>query len=155
MDSKSKEYLNKFLSSLPQEVREKYTKFDAYYYCADEENANICADLVLKGDKRASAGLLWSYEVENEPLPEIGQLTVVTNWEKIPQCIVETNSVEIKQFKEVNTEFAFEEGEGDKYLKFWRDVHWKFFSIECEEMGRKPSQEMPIVLERFRLVYRG
>ncbi len=154
MDSKSKDFLNKYLSTLSQEVREQYIKIDSYYFCADEENANICAELVLKGEKRATASLLWGYEHENELLPEVGQLIVVTNWDKVPQCIIETTSVETKKFNEVSPEFAFEEGEGDKSLEFWRKVHWKFFSDECEHLGRKPNQEMPIILERFKVVYK-
>ncbi len=115
----------------------------------------MCAELVLKGEKRATAGLLWGYEEEDEPLPEIGQLTVITNWAKIPQCITETTSVEIRPFDEVDAEFAFEEGEGDKSLEFWRKVHWKFFSHECKELGKDPHEKMPVILERFKIVFKG
>ncbi len=115
----------------------------------------MCAELVLKGEKRATAGLLWGYEEEDEPLPEIGQLTVITNWAKMPQCIIETTSVEIRPFDEVDAEFAFEEGEGDKSLEFWRKVHWKFFSHECQELGKDPHEKMPVILERFKIVFRG
>lgn len=148
-----KEYLEKYLSTLHHEHRVQYHKFDYYHFCADEKNANICADLVRKGEKRATAGLLWDYEADQEPLPEIGQLSVITNWEDDPQCIVEITSVEIKPFKDVDAEFAFEEGEGDKSLDFWRKVHWEFFSLECDQLGREPTQEMPVVLERFKIVY--
>ena len=155
MDSKAQAYLNFYLSTLSPDQRKKYKSFDSYYFCADEESANLCANLVLEGEKRASAGLLWSYEAEKEPLPEIGQLSVITNWDKIPQCIIEIISVEQKPFNEVTDEFAFEEGEGDKTLDFWRKVHWEFFSAECEDIGREPSQEMPVILEKFKVVYQG
>jgi uncharacterized protein YhfF len=153
MDSKSKVYLERFLSSLPAKNRPSYTQFDAYHFCADEESANHCANLVLEGEKRATAGLLWSYEAENEPLPEVGQLSVITNWDGIPQCIVEVAGIEIKPFNEVTAEFAFEEGEGDKSLEFWRGVHWEFFRKECEEIGKHPAGKMPVVLERFKVLW--
>ena len=155
MDPIAQVYLDKYLASLAPEQREKYQRVDSYYFCADEESANLCAELVLQGEKRATAGLLWSYEDEEEPLPEIGQLNVITNWEKIPQCIVETTSVEQMPFNEVSAEFAFEEGEGDKTLDFWRKVHWKFFSAECKELGREPTQEMLVILEKFKMIYQG
>ena len=154
MDPKSNAYLDSFLSSLPVEDRLNYTRFDAYYFCADEENANLCADLVLEGEKRATAGLLWSYEAENEDIPEIGGLSVITNWDGEPQCIVEITSVEIKPFNKVSAEFAFEEGEGDKSLEFWRRVHWEFFSLECEEIGKEPTEDMPVVLEKFKILWK-
>ncbi len=155
MDSDSQNYLDKYLSSLSSETQKQNRKFDSYHFCADEENANICAELVLKGEKRATASLLWAYEDENEPLPEIGQLTVVTNWAKIPQCVVETNSVEIRPFNKVDTEFAYEEGEGDKSLEFWKKVHWESFCLQCHKLGKQPDEEIPVVLERFRIVFKG
>ena len=155
MGPKAQVYLDKYMASLPPEQREKYQKADSYYFCADAESANLCAELVLQGEKRATAGLLWSYENEKEPLPEIGQLNVITNWEKTPLCIVETTSVEQMPFNEVSAEFAFEEGEGDKTLEFWRKVHWKFFSAECKELDREPTQEMLVVLEKFKMIYQG
>lgn len=155
MDMISKKYLDKFLAALPAEKRKKYDTFDAYHFCADEENANICASLVLKDEKRATAGLLWSYEAEEEALPVIGQLNVITNWAGEPQCVVETTGVEVRSFSEVDAAFAFEEGEGDKSLDHWKKEHWKFFSAECAQIGRQPDKEMPVVLERFMLVFRG
>ncbi len=154
MNSNSQNYLDRFLASLSPEIRKQNQRFDSYYFCADEENANMCAELVLKGEKRATASLLWGYEDEKEPLPEIGQLTVITNWEKIPKCIIETTSVEIKPYNEVDSKFAFEEGEGDKSLKYWRKVHWKFFSLECQELGKQPDEEMPVILECFKVVFK-
>ncbi len=155
MDQQSKNYLEKYLNSLPSEDRKRYHKFDAYHFCADKENANICATLVLKGEKRATAGLLWSYEYENEPLPEIGQLTVITDWEKTPKCIIETLSVETNPFNSVNAEFAFEEGEGDKSLAYWKKEHWKFFSEECKVIGKQPDENMPVVFEKFKVVFQS
>lgn len=147
----AKVYFNKFKSTLPEEDQAKISLYDSYYFCADEENANLCADLVLRGEKRATAGLKWSYEAEAESLPEVGQFSVITNWDGVPQCIIEVTSVEIKPFNKVSAEFAFEEGEGDKSLEFWRRVHWDFFSLECKEIGREPTEYMPVVLEKFKV----
>jgi len=149
MDPKSKTYLEKFISSLSAEDSRQKAKADSYYFCADEESANHLASLVIQGVKRATAGLLWSYEADNDPLPEVGQLSVITNWDGEPQCIVEVTEVEITPFNEVTAEFAFIEGEGDKSLEYWRRVHWEFFSLECKDIGKQPSEEMEVVLEKF------
>ena len=146
-------YLESYKNSLPDGSDLPIGNIEAFYFCADEENANICADLVLQGEIRATAGLLLSYEAEKDPIPEIGQLFVITNWDGEPQCIIETTAVQVKPFNEVTAEFAFEEGEGDKSLEFWRRAHWDFFSRECEEIGKKPSENMPVVLENFKVIW--
>ena len=153
MDPRAQAYFEKFLRSLSSNHPQQDQQFDAYYFCADPENADICADLVLTGEKRATAGLLWSYQAENEAVPEVGQLSVITNWSGEPRCVTEVIEVEIKPFNEVTADFAFEEGEGNKSLGFWREVHWKFFSEECYQLGLVPSEDMPVVLEKFKVVY--
>ena len=154
MDPRSKNYLEKFLSTLPSEDPLRKATADAYYFCSDEESANHLASLVIQGVKQATAGLLWSYEAENEPLPEAGQLSVITNWEGEPQCIVEVTKVEIMPYNEVTAEFAYREGEGDRSLEYWRKVHWEFFSQECEEIEKEPAEDMLVVLEEFKVIWK-
>ena len=50
MDERSKLFLEQYLSSLPCERVSKYTSFSSDYFCADEYNANLCADLILRGE---------------------------------------------------------------------------------------------------------
>jgi uncharacterized protein YhfF len=94
------------------------------------------------------------YSHEGEPMPQVGHLQVVTDWHGNPVCIVEISSVSISKYCDVSAEFAAEEGEGDKSLQWWREAHWDFFSKECAELGIEPTQEMMLVLERFKVVYK-
>lgn len=153
MEERSQAYLNQYLGSLPREVTEKYTSFNADYFCADEINANLCADLVRRGEKRASCSLDYWYSHQGEPIPKVGHLQVVTNWDGEPICIIEITSVTECQFKDVTAEFAAAEGEGDKSLAWWREAHWAFFSLECHELGIEPTEDMLLILEHFKVVY--
>ena len=45
------------------------------------------------------------------------------------------------------------EGEGDGSLAYWRKVHWEFFTRELSPFGRTPEKSMPVVCERFNVVY--
>ncbi|MFM2577492.1 ASCH domain-containing protein [Vibrio fortis] len=152
MDERSKVYLEQYLRSLPDELASKYTSFSADYFCADEYNANTCADLILKGEKTATCSLDIWYSEQGETMPEVGHLMVVTKWDGEPVCIVETTSVSKCKYNEVTAEFAASEGEGDKTLNWWKKAHWNFFSKECEELNISPSEDMLLVLERFTLV---
>ncbi|WP_413282909.1 ASCH domain-containing protein [Vibrio sp. MA40-2] len=153
MQQASQLYLDEYLASLPSNLAQQYTSFSADYFCADEHNANLCADLILRGEKKASCSMAYWYRHEGEIMPEIGHLQVVTNWDGKPICIIELTSVSLCQFDEVTAQFAAEEGEGDKSLQWWREAHWRFFSLECEELGIAPSEDMLLVLEQFKVVY--
>ncbi|CAH7029772.1 RNA-binding protein [Vibrio chagasii] len=153
MEERSKAYLDSYLNSLPAEVAKQYTSFSADYYCADEYNANLCAQLILKGEKKASCSLEYWYSHEGEIMPVVGHLQVVTDWNGVPVCIVELTSVLLCPYNQVTAEFAAAEGEGDKTLEWWREAHWNFFSRECEELKITPNEDMMLVLERFKVVY--
>jgi uncharacterized protein YhfF len=115
--------------------------------------ADELVELVVSGCKRATAGALWSYEHEDEPIPRAGDYSVITDGVGRARCVIRTTSVEIVPFSEVGESFAEEEGEGDLSLDYWREGHWMYFTQELADYGRKPEPDMPVVCERFDLVY--
>ena len=87
-------------------------------------------------------------------MPVVGHLQVVTDWCGNPTSIIETTSVTECKFSAVDEAFAFAEGEGDRSLAWWRQAHWEFFSRECDGAGITPTEDMMLVLERFKVVFR-
>lgn len=127
--------------------------YEAFHFDDNERSANELAALVLSGRKRATAALFWTHELTGKPLPQAGVLSVVTDWQGAPLCVIETAQVDVIPFEEVSEDFAAIEGEGDRSLRYWRDVHWSYFSRECQSLGKEPSLRMPVVCERFEVVY--
>jgi uncharacterized protein YhfF len=115
--------------------------------------ARDLADLVLRGPKRATAGLLWDAELDASMMPVQGGYSLVTDYDGAPLLIIRTTQVEIRPYDKVDADFAAAEGEGDGSLQYWRAAHWAYFSRRCIAMGRTPSNDMPVILERFALVY--
>ena len=143
------EYWNKY----KEETGDTTEKYTPYYFCNNEQDAKKLAELVLEGKKRATASCAWIYEYENEPMPKAGNICIITDFFGEPKCIVKTTRVDVVPFGEVTAEFAATEGEGDSSLEFWRHAHKWFFSMECETIGREFNEEMPVVCERFEVVY--
>ncbi|HSW26531.1 MAG TPA: ASCH domain-containing protein [Burkholderiaceae bacterium] len=141
----------RFKVALPGVDDERF--YEAFYFGDHEGLADSLASLVLDGRKRATAGLLWAFEVEGKPLPRPGDLSVVTRWSGQPLCVIETLAVDVVPFDDVTAEFAATEGEGDGSLAYWRQAHTEFFARECARIGRAPSGSMPVVCERFAVVY--
>jgi uncharacterized protein YhfF/GNAT superfamily N-acetyltransferase len=123
------------------------------YFDDNQPSADALAALVLMGKKRATAGLLWEYESEGSGVPKPGDLSIVTNWAGEPQCVIETRSVVVRPFGEVDEDFAATEGEGDGSLAYWREVHWAYFTRACARIGQTPSHDMPVACERFEVIY--
>ncbi len=109
--------------------------------------------LIKSGVKTATCSLLWEYEANDEKIPQVGELFILTDGRDLPLCIIETTEVKIREFDQIDERFAYDEGEGDRTLAYWREAHWRFFSRVCERIGKKTNPNMPLVCERFRLVY--
>jgi uncharacterized protein YhfF len=110
--------------------------------------------LIAQGTKTATCSALWEWEVEGNPIPQPGLVTVVLDGRGEPLCIVETVEVSVRKYNEVDANFAREEGEGDLSLTYWREAHKNFFSRVLPKIGKEFSAAMPLVCERFRVIYR-
>ena len=148
-------FWNSYVSSLPEGITPPSNVYTSWHFGSTEALANELGELARDGIKTATCGLLWEYEVEHEALPKTGDLSVVTNWAEEPLCIIETTEVNVVAFHQVDAQFAFDEGEGDCSLAFWRKVHWDVFSMVCAEIGQEPAEDMPLVCERFRVIFPG
>ncbi|MCW2839585.1 MAG: hypothetical protein JWR55_1068 [Aeromicrobium sp.] len=124
----------------------------AWSFGATPEQAGALVDLVLDGTKTATAGAQWDYEHEDEPLPRVGDLAIVLDGAEHPRALIEVTQVDVVPFGQVDAEHARREGEGDRSLVHWRTVHERFFT-EHATHDRGFSPDMPVVLERFRVLY--
>ncbi|WP_347452046.1 ASCH domain-containing protein [Acetoanaerobium noterae] len=145
-----KEMWDKYISISGKSIN---TPYESWHFCNNEADANELAKLTLLGIKRATASLYKSFEAENEPIPKIGDLIVITNWDSEAVCIIEVKKVEILPFKDITKEHAQIEGEGDKSLEYWRRGHINFFTEETKELGIEFNEELEVIFETFQVVY--
>ena len=115
--------------------------------------ADLLADLVLKGEKTATASAYDLYALEDEPLPQEGTFDVILDSQDQAVCIVEVTKVSVQPFHQVSADHAYKEGEGDKSLAYWRQVHEEVFTEWMSEAGLTFTPDSKVVLEEFRKVY--
>jgi uncharacterized protein YhfF len=145
------EFWGRFLNSTN---RDKYENFSSiFHFEMTEYWANELLRLVLEGEKKATCSSLESFKIEGEELPKKGNLSIITDWDGAPRCVIETTQITILLFKDMTFDICKREGE-DECLETWVDGHRKFFTEEGKEMGYEFSQDMPLVFEDFQLVYR-
>lgn len=114
--------------------------------------ADTLLQLVLEGRKTGTAGALWDYEAEGEPVPEPGELSILLDGQGHPRALIVTTEVRTERFDEVDADFAAREGEGDLSLAYWRRAHEEFFT-EHAAHDRGFAPDMPVVLQTFEVLY--
>ncbi|ERL65989.1 hypothetical protein L248_2065 [Schleiferilactobacillus shenzhenensis LY-73] len=123
---------------------------DAYQFGDD---ADKLAALVLAGKKTATASARDLYEPD-EPLPHPGEYDVILDSTHHPVCVTYTDAVTVQPFLAVSADHAYREGEGDRSLAYWRQVHADFFKKAYAAEGRAfDPKTVRIVLEAFHVVY--
>ena len=118
-----------------------------------EEIADECIQLVLKGQKKASAHSLLGLQLRGDPLPRMGDLAIITDWEGTAHCIIRTIQVRLTPFFGITAAHAALEGEGDGSLDYWRESHQAYFTRELEPFGKAPTESMIVVFEVFEKIF--
>jgi uncharacterized protein YhfF len=120
----------------------QYRGLRAFAFGDGPELADELLDLVIRGIKTATCS------TEDEPNTSTpGERWIVLDGRGEPRCVIESTEVTYRRFGEVDANFAFEEGEGDRSLAYWREAHRGYFGRQG-----KFSEDMMLMCERFRLV---
>ena len=125
---------------------------DSFYFGRTEDIANELLSLVLNGTKKATTSCLPIYDIYNEKIAEIGDLSIITDWDGNPKCVIETTCVTIIPFKDVTFEICSREGEDDN-LQSWQNTHSAIYEAEGKKEGYDFTWETPVVFEDFKVVY--
>lgn len=106
-------------------------------------------DAVLCGEKIATAGLATDFAPHTEdPLPKPTDRWQLLGYDDEPVAIVETTAIQVVPARQVDLQFARDEGEGFETVADWRAAHDRFWSDQTI------TDETLIVCEHFRLVGR-
>lgn len=141
------EMWNAFIALHPGAAGETYEAW-AYGDAPDE-----LARLTLAGIKHATASIHMLYEIDGEHLPQTGDYSVILNSRDEAVCVIRTKVVHILPYWKVDERHAFLEGEGDRSLRYWREVHERFFRMELAECGIAFTEDIAVVCEEFEVMY--
>ena len=109
---------------------------------------NRLNDLIINGNKRATAGLLKEdYIDEWEEIEFAGERLAILDNDQKQVGIIKVRRVEVLEFKDVPTELALAEAEGDLSGDDFRQSHSKFWN----SVGVEVKPETKVVTVYFDL----
>jgi uncharacterized protein YhfF len=148
-------------------IEEYWNEFVAYYgnknigyteafaFGDNKEMADHLAQLVVEGQKQATTSAYELMAIDKDPLPKVGEYSIILNGNDEPVAVIKTIKVDIMHFNEVTSEYAEIEGEGDKSLEYWRKAHIDFFTREYKQYGKTFNENDKVVCEQFECIYGG
>ena len=130
------------------------TPHDQWKFCGGGPFADELANLALQGIKTATASAKIAFENEHEPIPVAGSYSVILFDNEEAACIIQDVKVSIVTFDQVSEEHAYKEGEDDRSLEKWREVHKRAFTPDYTAAGLPFDEQGECVLEEFIVVYK-
>ena len=113
--------------------------------------------LIVSGKKRGGASLHAAYAIEELPVPQVGEIRIVLDFNDKPILVSRNTAVDIVPFHAVGADFAACEGEGEGEaagtLAYWRIAHRDYFTRNCLEFGLVFNEDMLVVCERFEVLH--
>ncbi len=119
------------------------SELESFAFGDGAELADELLALVLAGKKTATC---WAAS-EGDKGVVVGKRWIVNDGQWRARAVLETVEITRRRFDEVEAAFAYDEGEGDRTLSWWRQAHTNYFSRRGEF-----APGMEVYCERFRLV---
>ena len=116
--------------------------------------ASLLLSLVASGQKTGTFSLLEEFSDEN-PLPEVGEQVIVTDFEGRPGCLYRIEEVETVPYREIGDRHVACEGPQLRDVGLWRDVHWPYWTEYLSDRGKEMSMEVPVVFQRFTTLHQA
>lgn len=114
---------------------------------------------IMDGSKTSTTALLEEHEHSGEPLPVVGERSLLVDSDDRPVAVLEVTGVRAVQLGDVDMDHVRDEGEGHDSIAAWRAAHEFFWHSERmrAELGDRAftaTDQTHVVLERFQVVAR-
>ena len=109
--------------------------------------------IVLSGQKQAFFTTLATFTIDNEPLPNSGELYILVDNQNKPLCVLEIESVNIIPFNEVTFEMVKKEGECAT-MGEWKEKMQEYIEEEAQVLGFEYSPDIKLVYQTFKVIYK-
>ena len=148
----AKELWYKFCSEMKVD---EVTPYEAWSFGDGATWGDNLLELVLQGRKFGTASAYDQYEAENalDDLPQVGDYSVLLKPNGEAVCVIRNYDVYIRTYESVPPFHAYAEGETNRSLESWRDIHTKFFRPRLELIDKPLNAKSLIVCEKFTVEY--
>ena len=120
-----------------------------------EGDADRLTELILQRKKFGTNRLYDEYVLEDalDEIPKPGDYSVIFSSKGEALCVVRGYDVYVRAFGDVPPFHAYAEGEGDRSLKYWRDIHADVFKDFLDGTSMPFNQESRIICVKFSIEY--
>lgn len=121
--------------------------FECFAFGNSPQMADELLELVLAGKKTATVSVI----LEDEPHPQIRDVSLVLNGKGEPACTIRTIYLETVRFCDLTWEMVRQEGE-DETFEQWKTGNYGYWMQDAAQRGYIFTEETMITFEQFEVV---
>jgi uncharacterized protein YhfF len=118
-----------------------------------EEMVTRINDLIGQGEKSATFALPWLLDATGGDTPQVGDAKVVLNADGTPAMVLRLTAVDPVKFGDIGPEHLKMEGPAMRDIKVWRPMHLEHWNHQLERHGHSVTDDMPVLLTPWEVVY--
>ena len=119
----------------------------------DEETTVLIIGFIKEGEKVGTFSLPWLMESENIPASHTGQPIILLSYDGKPEIVVQITDIEETIFGEIDYDVTKIDGPPVRDPEVWIPLHREYWNNILKPYGRSCTDDMPVIVERFQLVY--
>jgi uncharacterized protein YhfF len=119
----------------------------------DHTTTEEVLELIRSGDKTGTFTLPWIIEKTGDPTPSIGDNIILIDYGGHPQLILRLTEISTVPFGQISEIHTAVDGSPVRDLAIWKPLHTQYWNNMLAEFGMSVSDEMPVWIEKFDLVF--
>jgi uncharacterized protein YhfF len=116
------------------------------------KTTDVITKLILQGDKTGTFTSPWMFQGDRSITPEVGAYSVLTDSENTPRAVLQTTELLSLPFNRITERETAVDGPAVRSLEIWLPIHVTFFTNELEKIGKAFVEDMPVTVEKFKVV---
>jgi len=118
----------------------------------DPAMSRLLLDLIRSRAKTGTFAVDWEFDAAPAGRPRPGDLFIVVDADGEPGALIRITETRVLPFADVGPVEVACEGPALRDVALWRRVHWDYWSRTLQGIGRQPSEDMPILFQRFEVL---
>jgi len=119
----------------------------------DEETTGLIINFIKAGEKVGTFSLPWVMTAENLPMSYKGLPIILLSFNGKPELVVQLTKVFETSFGEIDSGVTCIDGPPVRDPDVWIPLHQDYWNGMLAEYGKACSDDMPVLVEKFKLVY--
>ncbi len=119
----------------------------------DAESTKQILELIRAGDKTGTFTLPWIVERTDQPKPREGAAIILIDFDGAPALLIRLTEIFEVPFGQITAEHTAVDGLPVRDLSVWKPLHTQYWNSMLAPFSLSVSDDMPVWIEKFELLY--